>query len=255
MELTLLTFVIVCPLVFLAGVVDAIGGGGGLISLPAYLFTGMDPHIAIATNKLSSCLGTSVSTIEFIRKGLVNWKMALPGIIAAFVGSSVGARVSLITPERVLLGILIFVLVGTAVIVLNKNLFTDHAEEETVITWKTYMIVLVSSLMIGFYDGFYGPGTGTFFIIAFTAFAKLGVRTANAETKVLNLTTNVVALVVFLLNGKVLILLGLPAAACNMLGNFIGTKLMLKNGMNIVRPAILIVLVLLAAKIISQLLV
>lgn len=252
MNITPMTYLIVCPLVFLAGLVDAIGGGGGLISLPAYLLTGLDPHVAIATNKLSSCLGTAVATGRFVKQRLINWRMAVPGVVCAFIGSSIGARVSLVTPETVLLGILIVLLPVTAFIVLNKNLFQDHREEDEVITQKTYVIAALAALIVGFYDGFYGPGTGTFLIIAFTAFAGLGLKSANGETKVINLTTNLVALCVFLLHGMVLIMLGLPAALCNMLGNYIGAGLMMKNGMKIVRPSILIVLLLLAIKILSQ---
>ena len=111
----------------------------------------------------------------------------------------------------------------------------------------------MAALLIGIYDGFYGPGTGTFLIIAFTVFAKLNLATANAQAKVINLTSNVTALVIFFLNGEVLIPLGLAAAACNMLGGYIGIGLMLKNGSKIVRPSILIVLLLLLIKIITGL--
>ena len=95
MELTPMTFLIICPLLFLAGMVDAIGGGGGLISLPAYLIAGVPAHAAIATNKLSSCCGTSLATWRFIRAGLINFKLAVPAVIAAVIGSSIGANLSL----------------------------------------------------------------------------------------------------------------------------------------------------------------
>ena len=98
MTLTPLTFLIVCPLVFLAGFVDAIGGGGGLISLPAYVFAGLPMHMAIATNKLSSACGTTLTTVRFIRNGLVRLKIALPSAAAGIIGSSIGANLSLPTP-------------------------------------------------------------------------------------------------------------------------------------------------------------
>ena len=111
------------------------------------------------------------------------------------------------------------------------------------------MTAVIAAFVIGAYDGFYGPGTGTFLIIAFTVFAKMSVRSANAHAKVINMTTNITSLVVFLHSGQVLILLGLVGAACCMLGNYIGSELVLTKGTKIVRPIILVVLVLLFVKI------
>lgn len=249
MVISWMTYLIVCPMVFLAGLIDAIGGGGGLISLPAYLFAGLPAHHAIATNKLSSTCGTAVATIRFIKEGLVNWKLALPSILAAILGSSIGAHMSLIVPERILVMVLAGVLPVSAFIVLNKKLFGTIEDETVVLTQKIYLTAVIAALIIGFYDGFYGPGTGTFLIIAFTVFAKLGIKTANAQTKVINLTTNITSLTIFILNGQTLFQLGIPAALCNMLGNYIGAGLVMKNGAKIVRPSIIIVLVLLAIKV------
>ncbi len=103
MEITVQTFLIVCPFLFLAGLIDAIGGGGGLISLPAYLIAGLPPHAAVATNKMSSTCGTTLATIRFIKNGLVNFKLAVPSIIAAIIGSSIGANLSLLVDDSVML--------------------------------------------------------------------------------------------------------------------------------------------------------
>ena len=119
MTLTLQTFLIVCPMLFLAGLVDAIGGGGGLISLPAYLLAGVPVHNAIATNKLSSTCGTTLATLRFIREGLVNWRLSLPTVVFAVLGSSLGANLSMATPEGVMEGVLFLILPVVAVLVLN----------------------------------------------------------------------------------------------------------------------------------------
>ena len=111
-------FLIVCPLLFLAGFLDAIGGGGGLISLPAYLLAGLPVHSAIATNKLSGSCGTALATIQFIRRGLVNWKLAIPTVAAAILGSSLGAKASMAVEEAVMEKLLLCVLPVAAVIVL-----------------------------------------------------------------------------------------------------------------------------------------
>ena len=240
---------IVCPLLFLTGFVDAIGGGGGLISLPAYLFAGLPIHSAIATNKLSSACGTSLTTIRFIRNGLVSVRLAVPSVIAAMIGSFCGARLSLMVQEDVMRQVLLIVLPVAAFFVLNPHLFPDRETASLSLNRRTYVTAVIAAFVIGAYDGFYGPGTVTFLIIAFTVFAKMSVRSANAHAKVINMTTNVTSLVVFLHSGQVLIVLGLAGAACCMLGNYIGSGLVLTKGTRIVRPVILVVLVLLFAKI------
>ena len=251
MTLTPQMFLIVCPLLFLAGLVDAIGGGGGLISLPAYLLAGLPVHRAIATNKLSSACGTALATFRFIREGLVNWKIAVPTILCAMAGSSLGANLSIRASESAMENILLAVLPVVAFIVLNPKIFRDHDAGETVLNKKLWITALVSAFVVGIYDGFYGPGTGTFLIIAFTVFAKLDIRSANAQAKVINLTTNITSLTIFLLSGQTVILLGLVTAACNMAGNYVGAGLAMRGGGKITRPVILLVLVLLFLKILG----
>lgn len=249
MEITYQTFLIVCPFLFLAGLIDAIGGGGGLISLPAYLIAGLPPHAAVATNKLSSACGTTLATLRFIKNGLVNLKLAIPSVIAAIIGSSIGANLSLLIKEEIMLYIMIAILPICAFLVLNKKLFHDGGENEITLDRRTYITATIAALIIGMYDGFYGPGAGTFLIIAFTVFAKISMKTANAQTKVINLTSNITSLIIFLINGEVLFSIGIVAAACNMLGGYIGAGLVMKNGAKIVKPSIIFVLILLALKV------
>ena len=251
MTLTPQMFFIICPLLFLAGLVDAIGGGGGLISLPAYLLAGVPVHQAIATNKLSSACGTALTTVRFIKEGLVNWKIAIPTIVCAMLGSSLGANLSIRVPESTMELVLLIVLPVVAFVVLNPKVFHDNAEGEILLDKKLWITAVASSFLVGMYDGFYGPGTGTFLIIAFTVFAKLDIRTANAQAKVINLTTNITSLTIFLLNGQAVIPLGLAAAVCNMAGNYIGANLALTRGSKITRPVILLVLGLLFLKVLG----
>lgn len=251
MEITLHTFLIVCPFLFLAGLVDAIGGGGGLISLPAYLIAGLPPHMAVGTNKLSSSCGTTLATARFIKNGLVDFRLALPAAVAALIGSSVGANVSMLLSDEMMLYIMLAILPLCAFLVFNKHLFKDAEADVFQPKPKVFIICCLCSLIIGFYDGFYGPGTGTFLIIAFTVFAKLSIRAANAQGKVINLTSNLTSLAVFLFNGQVIFSIGLAAAACNMLGAYVGAGLVMKNGAKIVKPSIALVLCLLALKLLG----
>lgn len=249
MEITYQTFLIVCPFLFLAGLVDAIGGGGGLISLPAYFIAGLPPHAAIATNKLSSACGTTLATLRFIRNRLVNFSLAFPTVIAAILGSSIGANVSLYVSEDVLFSVMITILPFCAFLVLNPKWCATDGDDQIILDRRLFLISTLSAFFVGMYDGFYGPGTGTFLLIAFTVFAKLSVKTANAQAKIINLTSNLTSLTIFLLNGEVMFSVGIAAAICNMIGGYIGAGLVMKNGSKIVKPSILFVLILLAIKI------
>ena len=244
-------FLIVCPMLFLTGLVDAIGGGGGLISLPAYLFAGLPIHMAIATNKLSSACGTSLVTARFVRGGLVHARLVLPTVGAAFLGSFAGAQLSLRMDEQVMRTILLFVLPLAALVVLNRHLFREEGTGKPAADPKPVAVCIAAATVIGAYDGFYGPGTGTFLIIAFTVLAKMPVAMANGQAKVINLTTNLTSLAVFLLSGQVVWALGLAGAACNMAGSYIGSGLAMTKGARITRPVILAVLALLLVKSLS----
>ena len=154
MQLTPFMFVIVCPMLFLAGLVDAIGGGGGLISLPAYLLAGLPIHSAIATNKLSSSCGTALATGRFIRKGLVNFRIAVPSVIAAILGASLGAQLSLAVSETVMKYILLGILPLAAFFVLNRHLFQDEGKHAAKADRKTLAVCTAFAFIIGMFAVF-----------------------------------------------------------------------------------------------------
>ena len=243
-----ITLLIVCPLVFLAMLVDAIAGGGGLISLTAYLVAGLPPHVALGTNKVSSAIGTVVATARFAKSGLIKIKLAIPAVIFALAGSAIGAKVALHTPDGVIQMIMVFALPVVAFFVLRKRAL-DVPADATISTKKQIAIIAISSFFIGMYDGFYGPGTGTFMLLAFTAAAKLPVR----EAKCANLASNVAALVTFAANGAVWWGLGLVASVFAIAGSYVGSGLVMKNGAKVVRPIMLVVLALLFVKVLYDL--
>lgn len=147
----LLAYIIICPLVFLAGFVDAVAGGGGLISLPAYIIAGIPVHNSIATNKLSSCMGTLLTTGKFAKDGLIPWKPALAGVIFAFAGSSLGAHIALILDARIFMTAMLFILPVTAFYVTRKK---SMAEKEPFPFQKTVLLSCTMAFVIGIYDGF-----------------------------------------------------------------------------------------------------
>lgn len=237
--------------VFAAGFVDGIGGGGGIISVPVYLLAGLPAHFALGTNKMSSGLGTAVSTFRYLRKGYVDWSLALPSILLAVGGAYLGTSLQLMVDERILKYVLLLVLPAAALVLLRKKSLPEERGEMPL--WKRRMAVWGASLVIGMYDGFYGPGTGTFLLLAFCTLGKLDVRTASGNVKVVNFSSNMGALASSLLAGKVLIGVGLTAACFSIAGHYLGSGLAIKNGARIIRPVILIVIVLLMIRVISEL--
>lgn len=252
MELTVWSFIIVCPLVFLAGFVDAVAGGGGLISLPAYLFAGIPMHGAIATNKLSSSTGTLISTIRLCRNGYVDWPLAIPSVAAALIGSTIGAFVALSVSDEILKLVLMFTLPVLAYYILRKK--DLNPEDEKKISRKAqYILATAGSLAVGFYDGFYGPGTGTFLILIYTGLVKMDIIKAAGNTKLTNLTSNVSALLVFFANGVVILPLGLAASVFSIAGHYLGAGVVMKQGSKIIKIIILLVIGLLFIKTAAEL--
>lgn len=243
-------FLIACPLVFLAGFVDSIAGGGGLISLPAYLITGIPTHFAIGTNKLSSAMGTTVATVKYARNGYVNWKLAVPCVITALLGANIGAHLSLLINDYIFKIVMLVILPLTAVyVIIGKRFILERSPYGFV---KSLIIALTVSLVVGIYDGFYGPGTGTFLLLLLTTFAHLKLTDANGLTKVINLTTNITSLVVFFINGTVLLPLGLTAGIFNMAGNYIGARFFTKGSSKITRPIMIAVIAIFFVKVLIE---
>ena len=237
--------------VFAAGFVDGIGGGGGIISVPVYLLAGLPPHLALGTNKLSSCVGTAFSTFRYLKKGYVDWSLALPSVVLAIGGAYLGTSLQLMADERILKYLLLLVLPVAAAVLLRKKSLPEQRGEMA--PGRRRLIVWGFSLLVGVYDGFYGPGTGTFLLIAFCTLGKLDLRTASGNVKIVNLSSNLGALATSLTAGKVLIGLGLLAACFSIAGHWLGSGLAIKNGAKIVRPVILLVILLLAVRVAAEL--
>ena len=240
-----------CPLALIAGFVDAIAGGGGLISLPAYFFAGLPPHAAIATNKLSSTLGTLVATVRYALFGYMVKRFVVAGVACGLVGSAIGANLALLADATVLTVVMLVALPPVAFLVFrSKNL--DRFAEHPLPPRRALAATALIALAVGVYDGFYGPGTILMLLLA--AMAHQDVRTAAGTTKAINLATNVAALAVFLVNGAVLIPLGLAAASFNIAGNWLGSTFFDKKGALILRPIMLVVIVLFAIRLVTDLL-
>ena len=247
----LLPYLIVCPLVFLGGFVDAVAGGGGLISLPAYLIAGLPAHAAIGTNKISSAMGTSLTTWKFWKQGYIRLKLRLLCVVFALVGSTLGANLALLVSDRFFKILLLFILPLTAFYVFRSKAM-ETGGKDPLSPGKTALIASAAAFVIGAYDGFYGPGTGTFLLLILTGLAHMELTAAAGTTKVINLATGLAALVTYLINGQVYMLLGLIAGVFGIAGNWLGTRCFTQSGAKIVKPLIIVVLAIFFARILWE---
>ncbi|WP_315079716.1 TSUP family transporter [uncultured Clostridium sp.] len=243
---------IICPLVFLAGIIDAVAGGGGIISLPAYIFAGIPIHIAYGTNKFASCIGTSISSIKFFKSGNIKIKPALLSAAGALIGSWFGAQIVLLLNEKYLNYCLIIILpIVSLFLLFNRNFSIKNKKE--ISNKKLYILSFIIGLFLGAYDGFFGPGTGTFLVICFTGILGFNLITASGNAKIVNLASNFSALIAYILGGKVMFSIGVPAAICAIAGNYLGAHLAIKNGDRIIKPIIFVAIGLLFIKVILDL--
>ena len=244
LHLTPLMVVIVAVGVFLGAVMDAIAGGGGIIMVPTYLLAGLPMHLALGTSKMGSVIGSIASAGRFIKSGYINWRLALPGAALAVIGAALGTQLQLMIDERILQYLLLIVLPVVAVIVLRQRTFPEEPGQI-----EPGKLSSVIAFALGLYDGFYGPGTGTFLLLLFTRWGKMDVRTAAGTVKAVNFASNLGSLMTALLHGQVFWQLGLIAAAVSFAGHFLGAGMAIRDGSKIIRPTVLIVLALLAAKV------
>ena len=250
--LSLPVLCIICFFVFLAGFVDAAAGGGGLISLPAYLATGIPAHMAYGCNKFSSACGTTLASLRFLKNRAVDVQTALLAAAGSFIGSGVAARIVLTLDDQFLKRIVIVFLPIAAIVIFMKRGYGEENCVDCLSKKRKVVFALLIGLFIGFYDGMVGPGTGTFAIIAFSILMKYGLKTASGNAKILNLASNYASLITYAANGNVLWMVAVPAAACNVLGSYFGSGMALKKGAAFIRPMIFCVMFLLLIKIVSD---
>lgn len=258
---------LIFPLVFLGGFIDSIAGGGGIITIPAYLFTGMPAHFAMGCNKLSASVGTTASTVRFFRHGAMDLKVALLAVAGSFAGSTIASRIVLMLDDKVIKTMVLVILPFVAAVVLLKREpksaalqpevsygQTNASHSQTNASHgqasashglaRTITLAILIGLLIGAYDGLLGPGTGTFAIIAFTALMGFDLKTASGNAKALNLASNYAALLTFIQAGTIYYEIALPAALCGLAGNFLGSGLAIRKGAAFIRPFLVVVLIL-----------
>jgi uncharacterized membrane protein YfcA len=219
-----------------AGTVDAIAGGGGLITLPALLAMGLPPHAALAVNKGQSIFGSASALLTYARHGRVDGRLAALTFPLGLAGSLAGAAAVLAVPRDALRPIVIGLLVGAAVLLLVKKPLHVH---EPPPRRRQYAALL--ALAIGAYDGFFGPGTGTFLIVGLVVLCGATLGAATADAKVVNFASNLAAVALFAAKGVVLWEVALPMGAGQLVGGMVGARLAMRGGAQLIRVAVLVV--------------
>ena len=220
----------------LTGFIDAIAGGGGLIMMPALLSAGVPPINALGTNKLQSVFGTSVACSNYARSGLIDWRANLLTIAMVFSGASIGVVVVQTIDTRALSLIIPLLLMAVALYVLFSPRMSDEDAHQR-ISARSYSPI---GGAIGAYDGFFGPGTGSFFTATLVGLRGLGLTRATALSKLFNLTSNVASVLFFAIGGKMFWLLGLCMAGGAMLGGWIGSHTAIRYGARLIRPLLVV---------------
>jgi uncharacterized membrane protein YfcA len=217
----------------LAGFIDSIAGGGGLLTIPALLWVGIPPAVALATNKLQACGGSFFASYYFVRKGMVTLGQVKLAITCAFIGSALGTiAVQLIDTSILELVLPFLILAIGGYFLFSKQISNEDKQQRLAPT----AFAFTAALGVGLYDGFFGPGTGSFFALAFVSLAGFGLAKATAHAKVLNFATNIASLLFFALGGKVLWVLGGIMLLGQAIGATLGSRLVLTQGVKIIKP-------------------
>lgn len=245
-----ITAFIVCSLAALfGGFIDAISGGGGLLTIPALLVCGVPAHMALGTNKAGAVLGTTTALCNFARHGMVNWRMAAIGVPFSLVGSWLGSLLALYLDANVL-GKIIVVLLPLSMLATLLPSKRSGTTELRLSGARLWLLLPLVCTLLGCYDGFFGPGTGSFLILALHWFLRMNLMEASANAKAFNLASNISAAVSFIWHGAVVWALGIPMAVAYMAGNWLGSAFAIKVGPGAVRKFLFISLGLLMVSLI-----
>ena len=246
MEIELWQYAVVFLLIGFSGFIDAIAGGGGLISVPTYLALGMPAELILGTNKCVSSTGTTFAVFRYVKNRTILWKTVTYAIIAALLGSAIGASLSTYLSRSLIFTLLL------AVIPILFYLQARHMQSQSVKPELTRQQIAFRAILAGFfiggYDGIFGPGTGTFLLLAFMVFLHMGTREASANARIVNYASNVSAFIYFLIQGRIFWPVAMVAIVASICGNWLGSGLVIRDADRVVVPVFRFVLLLLMLK-------
>lgn len=235
---------------FFSGVIDAVCGGGGLLSMPMYMAVGFPAHYVTGTNQCSIFFGGLTSLIRYMKGGRIHWPTALITGPLAVLGAYLGARLNLILPERILEIVMVLLIPVAAAVILAKRDFGQENRVDTLSGGRKIAGALIIGLAVGAYQGFYGAGSGAFFMLGFCLLHKLDLTVASGNTKFVAFCANLSSAATFAFSGMVVWPAVLLATVFNVAGSYIGAGLAMKKGARVIRPMFLFVLALLFLRLI-----
>ena len=244
--LSLDIILVLSAIAILAGFVDAIAGGGGLITVPALLWSGVPPINALATNKLQGCFGSGTASFRFWRKGHINLSELLWPVVLTFIGAAIGTWTVQHIHNDWLNQIIPILLTGVALYFALFPFLKDLDGHQRI---SIGAFGLTGGLIVGFYDGFFGPGTGSFFFAAIVLLLGWGAKRATGATKLLNFTSNIASLIFFAAGGQVFWVLGLAMGTGQIIGAWLGSHFAITHGTRLIKPLVIIVSIFMSVKI------
>lgn len=245
MDFDVNTLLIIIPLVFLGGFVDAIAGGGGIITMVGFILAGVPIHSAIGTNKVSALFGTGIATFNYFRKGLFDKRYIILSVVGSIIGGFLGSSLALRVNDNALNILMIIALPIMAILMMVG--FKPRPEKNHLSNLRISVYAFIVGISVAFYDGLLGPGAGTLYIIGFSL-SGLTLLKANGNAKLVNLVSNIVAAILFVQHGSVILWLVIPCIITSVIANYLGSKLAIENGSKIIKPVMIIVIVLLFVK-------
>ena len=238
---------------FLASFVDSIAGGGGLISVPAYFMIGFPPHFTLGTNKFSSTCGSLMSTIRFAKSGKTDMDILKVLLPFSFIGAATGVYIVLLVDSAILKPVVLVMILSVGIYsFFAKSVGLEDKFKGT--TKKTLILGAIFAFVMGFYDGFFGPGAGSFIIFGLIKLYGFDFVRASGNAKAMNFTSNITSLIMFAIGGKIYYLMGIPMAIFMVIGAHVGSKLAIKEGVKIIRPIFITMSLGVAIKMIYELL-
>lgn len=236
---------------FLAGYIDSIAGGAGLVLIPAFIVSGIPPHVALGQEKLVSTVGTLAAIKNFSKSDSIIWRIIPLGAVTALVGAYIGAKLIIRLPLEILTYLIICLLpIGLIMTLLKSRLARMDNQHQNISISK--LLLMTVCFFVGFYDGFFGPGTGSLFIIALFLINKLPLLQATATSKIFNFTSNIGAFISFFIAGKMWIMIGIPMIFASFLGNHLGSKYAIKTQGQAVKKVLIITVMFMITTLIFQ---
>lgn len=237
-----------CPMLFVAGFIDAIAGGGGLIAMPTYMMAGMPIHLVYGCNKFQCAFGSTAAAWRYLKSGCLDLKITAISAVTAFLFSMMGTRIIFYMEEEQIRAMLMVLLPLTAVVIIFVKNAWHFTEKYQPLTRRNVLCALSVGMIIGLYDSLYGPGAGTIAMLLYTFFFHYDVRTSSGNAKLVLIVSNYTALLGYLISGNVFFPVAVPAAISNILGNYLGAGFAVKKGAKLIRPLMIGVVTVLIVK-------